>query len=63
MVEANLGRITLYPIKSLDGVDVERAILLPGGGLRHDREFALRTDNGRFMNAKRSAKVHRIRAR
>lgn len=57
-----LGRISIYPLKSWPGVSVDRAEILPAGNLRHDRELALIDDAGQFMNAKRSAAVHRIRA-
>lgn len=57
-----LGRIWIYPIKSLPGVEVAQARILPAGNLEHDREFALVDGDGRFMNAKRTAEIHRIRA-
>ncbi len=57
-----LGRIWIYPIKSLPGIEVARSLLLPAGNLQHDREFALVDDDGRFMNAKRTPEIHRIRA-
>ena len=56
-----LGRIWIYPIKSLPGVAVDRALLLPAGNLEHDREFALIDEEGRFMNAKRTPEIHRVR--
>jgi len=57
-----LDRITLYPVKSLDGIDVESARVLPGGGLEHDRRWRLVDMEGRVVNAKRTARFHRIRA-
>lgn len=57
-----LSRIFLFPIKSLDGVEVSSATLLPGGALRGDREFALVDDQGRFVNGKRTEQIHRIRS-
>ncbi len=59
---AVLGRITIYPIKSIDGVDVESVAVLPNGALEHDRRFALVDADGRYVNGKRTAAVHRIRA-
>lgn len=35
-----LSNITLYPIKSLEGISVERAEVLPNGTLKHDRRFS-----------------------
>src|SRR5271168_549028 len=34
----------------------------PGGGLEHDRSWALFTVDGRWLNAKRTAAMHLIRA-
>lgn len=38
---ARLERVRVYPIKGLDGIEVDAAELLDGGTLEHDREFAL----------------------
>ena len=59
---ALLGRITIYPIKSLDGVDVESVAVLSNGALEHDRCFAIVDAEGRYVNGKRTAAVHRIHA-
>jgi uncharacterized protein len=59
---AFLDRITIFPIKSLDGVSVDEIDVLPGGGLANDRRFALLDGDGRFVNGKRTATVHRVRA-
>lgn len=59
---AEVVRLTVYPIKGLDGQDVEITKILPGGTLQHDREFAMYTDAGNVINGKRTADVHRIRA-
>lgn len=58
----NLSRITIYPIKSLDGVSVQSTRITSGGALEHDREYALFDDAGNVVNAKRTAKIHFIRA-
>lgn len=57
-----LSKILLYPIKSLDGVEVSSATVLEGGALSHDREFALFDAEGKVMNAKRTDTIHQIRA-
>lgn len=57
-----LARITVYPIKSLDGVVVENATIVGAGGLQHDRRFALRDVDGNFVNGKRHARIHLVRA-
>lgn len=59
---ASLGRITLYPVKSLDGTDVDSARVQPGGSLELDRRWRLVDTEGRVVNAKRTAAFHRIRA-
>jgi len=58
----SLARITIYPVKSLDGLEVAGAVVLPSGALEHDRRFAVVDDEGRFVNGKRTAKVHLIRS-
>ena len=58
---AHLARITIYPIKSLDGVEVDEAALLSGGALEHDRRWALYDRKG-AVNGKRTAAIHRLRA-
>lgn len=57
-----LDRITIYPVKSLDGVDVDEARVLPSGALEHDRRWQLMDMDGRVLNAKRSPLFHAIRA-
>jgi len=57
-----LDRITLYPLKSLDGLDVESARVLPSGALEHDRRWRLVDLDGRVVNAKRCDRFHLIRA-
>ena len=57
-----LERITIYPVKSLDGVAVEAARVLPAGALEHDRRWQLVDMEGRVVNAKRSPLFHAIRA-
>jgi len=57
-----LDRITIYPVKSLDGVDVAAARVLPAGGLEHDRRWQLTDMEGRVLNAKRTPLCHAIRA-
>jgi uncharacterized protein YcbX len=58
----SLDRITIYPVKSLDGLDLEEAVLLPSGGLEHDRRWQLVDMEGRVVNAKRTAVCHAVRA-
>jgi hypothetical protein len=57
-----LAGIRLHPIKSLDPIDVREARIGPGGGLEHDRAWALFSVDGRWVNGKRTAAMHLIRA-
>lgn len=57
-----LSRIEVFPIKSLPGVSVKCAKVLSSGALEHDRRFALIDSSGCFINAKRTALIHRISA-
>jgi len=57
-----LDRITIYPVKSLDGIDVAEARVLPSGGLENDRRWQLVDMDGRVLNAKRTPLCHAIRA-
>jgi len=59
---ARLTGIRLHPIKSLDPVAVTEARIGPGGGLEHDRAWALFSVDGRWVNGKRTAAIHLIRA-
>jgi uncharacterized protein YcbX len=57
-----LGRITIYPVKSLDGVIVEEARVLAAGGLEHDRRWRLIDADGRVIHAKSTPLLLAIRA-
>jgi uncharacterized protein len=57
-----VSRLTVYPIKSLDGVAVPQAAVRPGGSLNYDREFALFTAEGRTVNAKKFPTIQAVRA-
>jgi hypothetical protein len=57
-----ITKLCLFPIKSLDRVEVEQAQLLAGGALMHDREFAIVDGQDKFVHAKRTEKVHLLRS-
>ena len=57
-----LSSITVYPIKSLDGVACTSARVLPSGALDFDRRWALVDPDGIWVTAKRTPLIHRIRA-
>lgn len=56
----SLARITIFPFKSLPGVEVAHASFTAGGGLRHDRAYALFDAGGNLINGKRTDAVHRL---
>jgi len=56
-----LGRIQIFPIKSLDGVPVEEARITPGGILENDRVYAIFDQDGKVVNGKRTPRVHQLR--
>ncbi len=59
---ARLERLRIYPVKGLDGVDVDAAEVRTGGTLGRDREFALLDADGDPLNGKRTAAVHDLDA-
>jgi len=58
-----LEQITVYPIKSLGGINLEKATITSGGSLQHDREFALVDAEGKFISGKKFAQIHLIKPR
>ncbi len=62
-MKAELIRIAVFPIKSLDGVTVPSSNVMAGGGLAHDRRWRMVDQQGRTINGKRTAAVHRVAAR
>jgi uncharacterized protein YcbX len=57
-----LGRIFIYPIKSLDGVSVNEARMTQGGILEFDRIHAIVDEKGAYVNGKRTPRVQLLRA-
>ena len=55
-----LARIDIFPVKSFDGVSVERVRVLPAGGLENDRRFAVVDAQGKLVNGKRTPLVHTL---
>ncbi len=60
--EPFLSRILTFPIKSLDHLELQQTRVLSSGALEHDRTWALFEENGKFVNGKRYAAVHRLRS-
>lgn len=57
-----LAKILVYPVKSLDGVEVENARVLASGALQYDREYALFDESQKLVNGKRHPKIHLLRS-
>jgi uncharacterized protein YcbX len=58
-----LYKIRLYPIKSLDAVEVSEARIGPKGGFALDRVWAPYASDGQWIRAKRAPALHLIRSR
>ena len=56
-----LGRILIFPIKSLDGIEVPESTITPGGILENDRIYAIFDEHGKVVNGKRTARIHQLR--
>ena len=59
---AQITQIRVYPIKSLDPISVVETRIGPAGGLQHDRAWALYSVDGKWVNGKRTAAIHLVRA-
>jgi uncharacterized protein len=57
-----LAKIFIYPIKSLDGVELEQGRVLASGALAHDRELAIFDENSKVVNGKRHSAIHQLRS-
>ncbi|SEV85786.1 MOSC domain-containing protein [Natrinema salifodinae] len=55
---ARLDRLRVYPVKGLDGIELEASDVLEGGTLAYDREFALFDEADEVLNGKRDDRVH-----
>jgi hypothetical protein len=57
-----LGRILIFPIKSLDGLEITEATITSGGILENDRIYAIFDEKGAVVNGKRTARIHQLRS-
>lgn len=57
-----LHGITIYPVKSLDGIALQKAMITEGGCLLHDREYAMFDEDGKKINGKSNPLVHTLRS-
>src|SRR6476620_11230279 len=61
-IETVLSRITIYPVKSLDGISLQESMITEGGCLLHDREYAISDEEGKFIIGKTNQRVHTLRS-
>ena len=59
---ARLAKIMVFPIKALEGIELESCALTQAGALENDRRFALKDEKSRYVNGKRHPVVNQIRA-
>jgi uncharacterized protein len=57
-----VSNLRVYPIKSLDPINV-KAVTIGVRSLQYDREFALFTPDGRYLNGKRTGLVNQLETR
>jgi len=62
MAQPVLQRVTIFPIKSLDGITLDR-VAITNGKLAGDREYAFFDRDDRYVNGKRYPAILRVRAR
>ena len=62
VTKPTLGRVTIYPVKSLDGIDLQKATITKGGCILHDREYAISDTDGNFIIGKSNPHVHLLRS-
>jgi uncharacterized protein len=62
-IQPILTQIVIYPVKSLDGIVVDRAKISSGGALDFDRRWAIVDASGKVVNAKRTAKIQQLRSK
>lgn len=55
-------KISIYPVKSLDGISLQKAQIGNGGSLLHDREYAIIDSNGKFVKGKNNDLVYLLRS-
>ncbi len=59
---AHVERLRVYPVKALEGTDVEAARVRPGGTLAGDRAYALFDGDREVINGKRTGRVNDLSA-
>ncbi|MFI5156066.1 MAG: MOSC domain-containing protein [Chitinophagales bacterium] len=57
-----ISRISIFPIKSLDGISLDSAKIVEGGCLEHDREFAIFDREGEKVKGKNNDRIFSLRS-
>lgn len=55
-----VSRITIFPVKSVNGIDLQKSQISEGGCLLHDREFAIFDAEGKLINGKGHPAIHQL---
>ncbi|MGF1477975.1 MAG: MOSC domain-containing protein [Cyanophyceae cyanobacterium] len=58
----SVAKLFIYPVKSLERVEVTKVVVLRSGALAGDRSFALFDRSGHFVNGKRNQRVYALRS-
>jgi uncharacterized protein len=61
-IRPTLTQLVVYPVKSLDGIVVDRSKISAGGALEFDRRWAIVDASGKIVNGKRTAKIQQLRS-
>jgi uncharacterized protein YcbX len=61
-MKARVASLTIFPVKSLDGVTSPQATVGTRGGLLNDRRWAIVDASGELVNAKRTPRMHVVHA-
>ena len=61
-LKPTVSRITIYPVKSLDGVSLQKGLIVKGGCIEHDREYVIADQEGNFIIGKTNPLVHSLRS-
>ncbi len=61
-MKPHLARITIYPFKSMEGIELSSVNLLKNGALENDRRFAFVNAEGAYITGNRTLKMHFLRS-
>jgi uncharacterized protein YcbX len=58
----DVARLTVFPVKSLDGITVDATTLGARGAIELDREYAIFDADDNYVNGKATQQIHRLRS-